>query len=139
MKRDKIIYRVATGLLAAGMGMSAFMYLTKNPELVGSFQTLGFPLYFISILGVAKLLGAVVLVAPAGTRLKEWAYAGFIFTFVGATWTHLATHTPFVGPVVFLVVLGVSYFFWVRVRSQETGVRREEEKAQRRDVSQRLA
>lgn len=116
MKRDKIIYWVATGLLAAGMGMSAFMYLTKNPELVGAFKMLGFPVYFISILGVAKLLGAVILLAPAGTTLKEWAYAGFIFTFIGAIWTHLATHTPFISPLMFLIVLGVSYFFWTRVR-----------------------
>lgn len=119
MKRDKIIYWVATGLLAAGMGMSAYMYLTRNPELVGAFEMLGFPLYFISILGVAKLLGVVVLLAPAGTRLKEWAYAGFIFTFIGAIWTHIATNTPFVSPLVFLVVLGVSYFFWIRTKAKE--------------------
>lgn len=118
MKRDKIIYWVATGLLAAGMSMSAYMYLTKSPELVGAFQTLGFPLYFVSILGVAKLLGAIVLLAPTGTTLKEWAYAGFIFTFIGAIWTHVVTGTPFVGPLAFLVVLGVSYFFWTRVRVQ---------------------
>ncbi|HZY79305.1 MAG TPA: DoxX family protein [Cyclobacteriaceae bacterium] len=117
MKRDKIIYWVATGLLAAGMGMSAYMYLTKNPDLVAAFQTLGFPLYFISILGVAKLLGAVVLLAPAGTRLKEWAYAGFIFVFIGAIWTHVVTSTPFVSPLIFLLVLGVSYFFWTRTRT----------------------
>ena len=115
MKKDKIIYWIATGLLAAGMAMSAYMYLTKNPELMGTFEALGFPVYFISILGVAKLLGAIVLVAPAGSRLKEWAYAGFIFTFIGAIWVHLATGTPFIGPLVFLVVLGVSYFFWNRV------------------------
>jgi hypothetical protein len=127
MKRDKIIYWVATGLLAAGMGMSAFMYLTKSPVLVGSFETLGFPLYFISILGVAKLLGVVVLITPAGATLKEWAYAGFIFTFIGATWSHIATHTPFVAPLVFLGVLGVSYYFWTRVRNQETGDRSQEQ------------
>jgi len=120
MKRDKIIYWIATGLLAAGMGMSAYMYLTKNPELVGAFQLLGFPVYFISILGVAKLLGAIVLVAPAGTRLKEWAYAGFIFTFVGAMWVHLVTGTPWISPFIFLVVLAVSYLFWNRLKVSST-------------------
>jgi hypothetical protein len=117
MKRDKIIYWVATGLVAAGMAMSAFMYLTKNPALVASFQQLGFPVYFISILGTAKLLGAIVLVTPAGDRLKEWAYAGFLFTFVGAIWTHFATNTPWITPTVFLVLLSLSYFFYVRVQS----------------------
>jgi hypothetical protein len=117
MKRDKIIYWVATGLLAAGMALSAYMYLTKNPELMGTFQALGFPVYFVSILGVAKLLGAIVLVAPAGSRLKEWAYAGFIFTFLGAIWVHIETGTPFAGPLVFLLVLGVSYLFWIRINA----------------------
>lgn len=118
MKRDKIIYWIATGLLAAGMSMSAYMYLTKNPELLEGFKALGFPVYFVTILGVAKLLGVIVLVAPAGTRLKEWAYAGFIFTFVGAVWVHLATGTPWVTPLIFLVVLGVSYLFWTRLNGK---------------------
>jgi hypothetical protein len=116
MKRDKIIYWIATGLVAAGMAMSAYMYLSKNPELVSGFQTLGFPLYFVTILGVAKLLGAIVLVAPAGTRLKEWAYAGFLFTFIGAVWVHLETGTAFAGPLVFLIILAVSYVFWNRMK-----------------------
>lgn len=115
MKRDKIIYWTATGLLAAGMLMSAFMYLSKNPELVSNFQTLGFPLYFVSILGVAKLLGAIVLLIPIAKWLKEWAYAGFIFVFLGAVWTHLATGTSFVMPLVFLAVLAVSYLFWKKL------------------------
>jgi hypothetical protein len=101
-------------LLAAGMGMSAFMYLTKNPELVTAFTTLGFPIYFITILGVAKLLGAIVLLAPAGSRLKEWAYAGFIFTFIGAIWVHIETGTAFLGPLAFLLILAISYIFWIR-------------------------
>jgi len=120
MKRDKIVYWIATGIVAAGMAMSAYMYLTKNPELVGAFEHLGFPVYFISILGVAKLLGAIVLIAPAGTRLKEWAYAGFIFVFIGAVWVHLVTGTPWITPFMFLVVLGVSYLFWNRIKAKIT-------------------
>lgn len=122
MKRDKIIYWIATGLLAAGMGMSAYMYLTRNPELVQGFAHLGLPLYFISILGVAKLLGAIVLLAPAGVRLKEWAYAGFIFVFVGAVWVHIATGTPWFSPLIFLSILAVSYLFWNRTRAQQKTV-----------------
>jgi uncharacterized membrane protein YphA (DoxX/SURF4 family) len=117
MKRDKIIYWVATGLVAAGMLLSAYMYLTKNPDLVKSFESIGFPIYFVSILGVAKLLGAIALVAPLGTRLKEWAYAGFIFVFIGAVWVHIETGTPWIAPFMFLVVLGVSYLFWIRLKT----------------------
>jgi hypothetical protein len=117
MKKDKVIYWAATGIVAAGMAMSAFMYLSKNAGLVASFQQLGFPLYFVSILGFAKLVGAVVLLAPVGDRLKEWAYAGFVFTFSGAIWTHLATGTPWISPAVFLVVLSVSYVFYTRLKT----------------------
>ena len=117
MKAQKITYWIVTGLVAAGMIMSGFMYLTKSPEMIGAFQALGFPVYFMLILGSAKLLGAVALVAPVGNRFKEWAYAGFTFTFVGATSTHIITNTPWISPVVFLVLLVASYVLWIKVRA----------------------
>lgn len=115
MKRDKIIYWIATGLVAAGMSMSAFMYLSNNPELMKSFETLGVPKYLVIVLGVAKLLGSVALLAPVWDKLKEWAYAGFTFVFIGATWTHIATGTPWVAPLVALLILAVSYTFWMKL------------------------
>ena len=115
MKRDKIIYLITTGLISAGMLMSAGMYLSRNPELMENFKSLGFPLYFAMLLGVAKLLGAIALVTPLWDKLKEWAYAGFAFTFIGAVWTHVATGTPPFAPLVFLVLLGVSYVFRMRI------------------------
>lgn len=116
MKRDKVIYWIATGLLSAGMLMSAFMYLTKNPELMKSFHSAGYPDYFVLILGSAKLLGAIVLLAPVWSKLKEWAYAGFAFTFIGAMWTHIATSTPWIAPFIALLILSVSYWFRGRAR-----------------------
>ena len=121
MKRDKIIYWITTGMVAAGMLLSAGMYLTRNPELILSFTTLGIPLFLVSLLGVAKLLGAIALVAPAPNEIKEWAYAGFGFTFIGAIWTHVATDTPWIAPVVFLVLLVVSYLFRLRIRQVGNG------------------
>ena len=38
---------------------------------------LGFTDYFHVELALAKLLGAVLLLAPVPARLKEWAYAAF--------------------------------------------------------------
>lgn len=111
MKKDKIIYWLSTGLISAAMLMSSVMYLTKNPELMNNFKQLGYPSFFIPILGTAKLLGAIALVNPWFSKLKEWAYAGFTFTFIGAIWTHVATGTPFIPVIVLLVILGVSYFF----------------------------
>lgn len=117
MKRDKIIYWTATGLVSAGMAFSAWLYLSKSDDLVKAFKDLGYPMYFMTILGVAKLLGAIVLVIPVADRIKEWAYAGFLFTFIGAGWTHLATSTPATGAFVFLVLLLISYIFRERILS----------------------
>ncbi len=116
MKRDKFIYWISTGLVSAGMLLSAGMYLTGNPELLKGFQQLNIPLYFVGLLGMAKLMGAVMLLVPQFNGIKEWAYAGFTFTFIGAVWTHIATNTPWVMPLVFLIILFVSYLFWHRVR-----------------------
>jgi hypothetical protein len=44
----------------------------------------GYPVYLLTILGVWKLLGAIVLLAPRFPRLKEWAYAGIFFELTGA-------------------------------------------------------
>jgi len=115
MKRDKIIYWGATGLIVAGMTMSAFMYLTNNPEITGGFKMLGFPDFLVTLLGTAKLLGVIVLIAPVWDKLKEWAYAGFAFVFLGAIWTHIATGTPWVAPFIALLILLVSYGFRLRL------------------------
>jgi hypothetical protein len=117
MKTQKIIYWSTTGLVAAGMLMSAFMYLSKSPDMIGAFQSLGFPIYFMVILGLAKGVGAVALIAPVADRFKEWAYAGFTFTFVGAIWTHLATSTPWVSPAIFLALLALSYILYIRLKA----------------------
>ena len=116
MKKDKIIYWIATSLISAGMLMSAGMYLTKNPELMQSFRQTGYPEFFVTLLGTAKLLGAIILVIPVWNNLKEWAYAGFGFTFIGAIWTHLATNTPWVAPFIFLIILSISYWYRMKTR-----------------------
>lgn len=116
MNRNKIIYWTSTGLIAAGMTMSAFMYLTKNAELMNSFRSISIPEYLITILGVAKLLGAIALLAPIWPAVKEWAYAGFTFTFIGAVCAHVATATPWMAPLIFLLILGVSYWSWGKLK-----------------------
>lgn len=117
MKRDKILYWVTTGLVSLGFIASSMMYLTQNPELMNSFSQLGFPAYFVMLLGIAKLTGALALINPWSAKLKEWAYAGFTFTLIGAAWVHIATGTPFIAPLVFLTLVGFSYFFNQRIKS----------------------
>jgi uncharacterized membrane protein YphA (DoxX/SURF4 family) len=120
MKRDKILYWIFTGLVSLGFAASSIMYLTKSPQLVDGFKFLGLPQYLIPILGIAKLTGALALINPWFPKLKEWAYAGFTFTLIGASWSHIATNTPFSTPLVFLALVAVSYLFHTRVSKQQT-------------------
>jgi len=111
MKKNKIIYWICTGLVSAMMLMSGIMYLSKAPQVVEAIKTLGYPDYFRVILGIAKIAGVVALLIPGFNTIKEWAYAGFTFVFIGAVWTHIATGTPFAGAVIALLLLAGSYWF----------------------------
>jgi len=107
----KITYWITTGIVALMMIYSAYAYITQ-PTIVQGFQHLGFPGYFRIELAIAKLIGAVVLLAPVSAKLKEWAYAGFAITFVSAFIAHTASGDPVsarIMPLLFLVVLVVSY------------------------------
>lgn len=94
MKKAKIIYWVSTGLFTAVFATTSIMYLTHNSRMVDKFHELGYPLYVLNILGVAKLLGVIALLFPKYPRLKEWAYAGFVFDLIGALWSHAAVQGP---------------------------------------------
>lgn len=86
-----VAFRVTTALSAAALavgGVSNIMRLEHVREV--SLQQLGYPVYFPLILGAWKLAGAVALTVPRFPRLKEWAYAGAIFTYTGAVASHLA-------------------------------------------------
>lgn len=75
---------------------------------------LGFPLYFMTLLGIWKLLGVVTVLLPKLPWLKEWAYAGFFFTTSGAVISHLAVgdaKMQLFGPVFLLLLTMVSWYF----------------------------
>jgi hypothetical protein len=52
---------------------------------------LGYPIYFLTILGISKILGVAIVLIPKTPLLKEWAYAGFFFVMSGAIFSHIAT------------------------------------------------
>ncbi|HWY68089.1 MAG TPA: DoxX family protein [Terriglobales bacterium] len=108
---QKVIYWIITGLLAAMSAFAAVSYLTGNSQAVQGFAHVGYPQQLRILLGIAKLLGAIVLVAPGLPKLKEWAYAGFTFAWIAAFVAHYLAKdgpTAFI-PVVLLVFLAVSY------------------------------
>lgn len=83
-KRNNIIYWIATVWLALGMVSTGAVQLLHVKEEADNMTRLGYPLYFLTILGTWKILGAVAVLLPGLPRLKEWAYAGFFFAMTGA-------------------------------------------------------
>ena len=80
----KIAYWVSTILLAALSALSALAYLSGSPQAVQGFAHVGYPQQLRIMLGIAKPLGAMALLAPGLPKLKEWAYAGFAFAWISA-------------------------------------------------------
>jgi len=113
-KRNKIIYWIATLWLSLGMLSSGIVQIIKLKEEVAMMTHLGYPLYFLTIIGVWKILGVAVVLIPKYPLLKEWAYAGFFFTMSGALISHVAVGDgaqEFFGPVLLLVLTGTSWYF----------------------------
>jgi uncharacterized membrane protein YphA (DoxX/SURF4 family) len=104
-------YWTATLLFSAFMAYNAYAYLSRDPKMAAAMASLGYPPYFPIILGIAKILGVIALLVPNAPRTKEWAYAGFTFTMIGAFFSHLASGQPreAVMPIVVLIVMAISY------------------------------
>jgi hypothetical protein len=113
-KRNKIIYWVSTIWLALGMASTGIVQLIRLDEEVKVMTHLGYPLYFLTILGVWKILGVVVVLIPEFALLKEWTFAGFFFAMSGAVFSHLAVADApkeLFGPILLLVLTVVSWYF----------------------------
>jgi uncharacterized membrane protein YphA (DoxX/SURF4 family) len=89
-RRRIIAYWVTTALLASELVLGGVWDVLQVPQVRGVIDRLGYPPYFLTILGFWKLLGAVALVIPRFPRLKEWADAGVVFNLTGAVASHLA-------------------------------------------------
>lgn len=109
-----IAYWVFTALTAFGMAGGGVMDLMAPPDAVAGFEHLGYPIHLLTLLGIAKVLAVVAILAPGFARLKEWAYAGMVIDVIGAAWSHalvgdpLGQWLPFI--LIFLVAIFGSYF-----------------------------
>ena len=117
-KRNKIIYWIATIWLSLGMVSTGIVQLLKlkgnGPGSLETMTQLGYPIYFVTLLGIAKILGVIVLLIPKFPLLKEWAYAGFFFMMSGAIFTHIAAGNSIgeIFPSLLLLILTVvSWYF----------------------------
>lgn len=107
MKKTNIIYWTITGLFSAFMVFSSIGNVTSDEQSVAFLhQHLGFPLYMIPFLGVAKILGVIGILIPGFPRLKEWAYAGLTFDLVGALYSNTMVDGVNFGSAFMLVIIG---------------------------------
>jgi hypothetical protein len=105
-------YWITTGLFSLAFTASGLMTLTRQPPMVAGYEHLGYPVYLMTLLGLAKLSGVATLLAPGLPRLKEWAYAGFAINLVGAAFSHLSAGDG-IGTVVPIAVLfGLAMASW---------------------------
>ncbi len=113
-KRNKIIYWIATLWLALGMVATGIVQLLRNDMEVTLMAKLGYPVYFLTIIGIWKLLGVIAVLVPKYPLVKEWAYAGFFFAMSGAIFSHIAAGSSaadLFGPALLLVLTIVSWYF----------------------------
>jgi|SRR5690349_299825 len=120
-KINKLIFWISTLWLASGMLATGILQFLKmkaegsvSPPGAEGIAHLGYPIYFLTILGIWKILGVVALLVPKFPLVKEWAYAGFFFAMSGAIFSHIAVGDPLkeLFPSLLLLILTVvSWYF----------------------------
>lgn len=116
MKKDKIIFWVATTILILWEGLMPIITMIFTPEYVNAgTKPLGYPDYFAYSLIVCKALGVFAISYPKiPNKLKEWAYAGLTFNLIFAFISHAFVDRNIwymLMPLVFLGILAVSYIY----------------------------
>ena len=111
MNISKIAYWISTILMCLIFMFSATMYFTKYEMVSGFFEHLGFPIWMIYPLAIAKVLGVIAILSNQSKVLKEWAYAGFFFDAVMATAAHHMAGDGALGLSTLAIVLTLSSRF----------------------------
>lgn len=111
-KRNKIIYWISTVWLALGMVSSGIIQIFQTDTEVDFITQLGYPVYFLTIIGVWKILGTIAILAPKYPLVKEWAYAGFFFTMTGAVFSHIFNGDEIVAAIPALLLTVLTFTSW---------------------------
>ena len=117
-------YWLATAVIAAELGVGGIWDIARLPFVSHVVTHLGYPSYFLVLLGSWKVLGAVALLVPRRPLLKEWAYAGAFFTYTGAIASHLTTGYDVAEVGVLAVLTALTVLSWaLRPASRRTARR----------------
>jgi hypothetical protein len=112
-KRKLIWYWIITAILSFCIFSGGLAQALQVKGVVQGFKPLGYPTYFISLIGIWKVLGTIAILIPKFKLLKEWAYAGIFFTMTGAVISHIASNdvsVQIIAPVVLAVFTILSWY-----------------------------
>lgn len=116
-KTIKIIYWILTVLFALAMLGDAYGGITKQEAGQEVLRHLGYPIYMMVIMGVFKFFGVIAISQNRFKPIKEWAFAGFFISFVGALASRAIIGdevTLLLPPIVMLLIMFTLYYFWKR-------------------------
>lgn len=110
-KRKNIGYWIITIMLCFCM-LGGVGQLFQVKEVVDGFVKLGYPTYFISVIGFWKVMAIIAILIPRFPLLKEWAYAGIFFAMTGASISHIAVNDSAFHIIVPLIIAGLAVCSW---------------------------
>jgi hypothetical protein len=112
-KRKLIWYWIITGVLSFCIFFGGLAQTLQLQKTIEGFKPMGYPIYFISLIGIWKMLGIIAILIPGFKMLKEWAYAGIFFTMTGAVISHIASNdvkAQIIAPIVLAVFTVLSWY-----------------------------
>ena len=118
-KTINLVYWISTIIFSALMIFSSVGGLKPSQQSIQIIHDgLGYPIYFIQFISVAKLLGVIIILIPGRGRIKDWAYAGLFFDLAGAIYSGIAASGKF-DPLMLTMLLWIlpgilSYYFWLK-------------------------
>ncbi len=114
MEKNRLVwYWIITAMLSFCIFSGGVAQALQVKGVVEGFKPLGYPTYFISLIGIWKVLGIIAILTPKFKLLKEWAYAGLFFTMTGAVISHIASNNvtiQIIAPVVLAIFTVLSWY-----------------------------
>ncbi|WP_431215078.1 DoxX family protein [Puia sp. P3] len=120
-KTINILYWTFTVLFSLLMLFASVGGLQPTPDTIKVMHDgMGFPVYFIQFISIAKVLGVIAILIPNLRKgVKEWAYAGLFFDLSGAVYSCFASAPKF-DPLMLTLILWIvpgilSYYYWKKI------------------------
>jgi uncharacterized membrane protein YphA (DoxX/SURF4 family) len=106
------IYWITTIVVALAFLITGIGNLISFDHIAKDMSHLGYPSYFLMLLGTWKILASVTILFPGLPRMKEWAYAGMIFDLTGASFSRYSMGDGILMIVVPLSIAAVTAVSW---------------------------